>query len=225
MRLPATLIAAALVCGAAPAAAQTVKIEFNNGRVNLAAENAPLRTILSEWARRGGTSIVNGDRVTGAPVTLELTSVPEQQAIEILLRGVAGYMIGWRESGPEVPTSSAFDRLMILPTSTVVRTATPPPTPPAAAPVPAPIGGLPPAQFRQPREDGPDGVDADTESGIGRANAAARVRDQVGRPDPVPVDDPEIETVPTPFGGVPTTQRPGVIAPAAPRRPNAQPNP
>src|SRR5690606_13849819 len=86
----ASLAAAVVLLHAGAASAQTVKLEFQNGLVNLTAQNAPVRAILAEWTRLGGTNIVNGDRVTGPPVTLELQGVPERQALDIVLRGVAG---------------------------------------------------------------------------------------------------------------------------------------
>ena len=65
-----TLAAILLGC-AAVADAQAVKLEFHDGRVNLTAQNAALRTILDEWARLGGTHVVNADRLNAPPVTLE----------------------------------------------------------------------------------------------------------------------------------------------------------
>jgi hypothetical protein len=109
--------------------------------VSLRAQNAPIRTILAEWARLGGATIVNGERVAGAPVTLELTDVPERNALDIVLRGVAGYMLGPRRAGTVGP--SEFDRIMILPSSVAPRT--PPPTA-AAQPRPA----IPRAVIRPP---------------------------------------------------------------------------
>src|SRR3954466_1880643 len=108
-------VAALVLSLAAPAAAQSVKLEFHDGRVTLVAQNAPLRTILAEWTRLGGTRIVNGDRVPGGPVTLELNNVPERQAIDVLLRGASGYLIG-----PQLTATagrSTFDSVLILPTS------------------------------------------------------------------------------------------------------------
>lgn len=82
---------------AATSSAQAVSLQFNEGRVTLNAQNAPIRTILVEWARLGGTRIVNGDRVGGAPVTLELTDMPERAALDILLRSAAGYVVTARQ--------------------------------------------------------------------------------------------------------------------------------
>jgi type II secretory pathway component HofQ len=108
---------------AGSAAAQTVKIEFSDGRVSLSAQNAPVRAVLAEWARRGGTQIVNGDNVSGPLLTLELTGMPERQALEILLRSVPGYILSARPS-PGVGGASSFDRVMIMATATAPRPAT-----------------------------------------------------------------------------------------------------
>jgi len=106
---------------AASSSAQTVSLQFDNGLVTLNAQNAPVRTILAEWARLGGTRFVNAERAGGAPVTLELTSVPERQALEILLRAVAGYVVTQRE-GAGV---SRLGGVAILPTSAAVRAPAP----------------------------------------------------------------------------------------------------
>src|SRR5688572_1809428 len=108
----------ALLSWAVPASAQ-VKLEFRNGQVNLTAQNAQIRTILAEWARIGGTRIVNGEKITGPPVTLELTGVSERQAMEVLLRNTAGYIIAARDAGATSP--SAFGSILILATTTAPR--------------------------------------------------------------------------------------------------------
>jgi len=110
-----TIFAAIVLCWALPARAQAIKLRFHDGLVTLSTQNAPLRTILSEWARQGGTTIVNGERVAGAPMSLELNAVPERQALDVLLRSVSGYMLAPRPLG--TPGVSVFDRIMILPTS------------------------------------------------------------------------------------------------------------
>ena len=53
---------------AAPAAAQQVTVEFNQGLVSVDAAGVPVRTILNEWAKRGGTKVIGSERITGAPV-------------------------------------------------------------------------------------------------------------------------------------------------------------
>jgi hypothetical protein len=113
---------------AAPAAAQQLTMTFNNGLVTVDAASVPVRTILNEWAKRGGTKVVGAERVSGAPLTVKLIDVPESQALEVLLRSVAGYMAAPRHSGEG---ASIYDRILVMATSSA-------PAPPAAA-------GRPPA--------------------------------------------------------------------------------
>jgi hypothetical protein len=101
---------------AGSASAQNLKLEFKEGRVSIDATGVPVRTILSEWARLGGTKVVGGERVNGAPLTIRLESVPEAQALEIVLRNVAGYMAAPRRA--DSLGASAYDRILVLPTST-----------------------------------------------------------------------------------------------------------
>jgi hypothetical protein len=111
-----SVLAAVLICGvAAPVFAGDLKLTLQNGRATVIAQDVPLRQILEEWARVGGTRIMNADKVAGAPVTLQLVNVPEAQALDTLLRSVAGYMAAPRPAG--VMGASVFDRIMILPTS------------------------------------------------------------------------------------------------------------
>ena len=82
--------------GAASTAAADVQLTIQDGRVSLIAKDATVRQILAEWARVGQTKIVNADRIAGGPLTLELTNVPEQQALDVLLRSVSGYSLAPR---------------------------------------------------------------------------------------------------------------------------------
>jgi hypothetical protein len=99
----------------ASASAQQLTLQFQDGRVTVDAAGVPVRTILSEWARLGGTKVVGADRITGAPLTIRLESVPEAQALEIILRNVAGYMAAPRRVNSS--GASAYDRILVLPTS------------------------------------------------------------------------------------------------------------
>ena len=83
-----------------PASAQQLKLSFNEGRVSLEATGVPVRTILTEWANLGGTKVIGAERITGSPLTLKLDDVPEAQALEIVLRSVAGYMVAPRRASP-----------------------------------------------------------------------------------------------------------------------------
>jgi hypothetical protein len=171
MKFRAVALAAVLICCAALASAQTpLKLQITNGRVTLHAENVPVRSILAEWARLGGTRIVNGDRVSGAPVTLELEGVPERQALDIILRGVSGFALAARTEG--TPGASMYDRIMILPTSVAPRN-----PPPATSPV---FQGVPPGMIRPPvisrgSEDQNGDDDGQVNDGV-----------PLGRPIPIP---------------------------------------
>ena len=135
------LAAAGVLLVTAGVSSAQVKIQFTpDGRVTLSAQNVPVRTILAEWARLGGTTIVNGDRVLGGPLTLELAGVTERQALDVILREVPGYMLALRDTA--APGQSQFGRIMVVPV-----TATPRPAAAAtfSAPTPAFSSG-PPAQ-------------------------------------------------------------------------------
>ena len=134
-----------------------VQISIHDGRVSLAAKNATVRQILTEWARVGRTTIVNVERISGGPLTIELSNVPEQDALDLLLRSVSGYMAAPR--APFISSASQFDRIIVLPTSVAPRPAA------SAAPPPfAQTNGLllqqPPDEDDNPRQPGglPSGV-------------------------------------------------------------------
>ncbi len=226
MRMLAVLLTV-LVLAPITAAAQQVRLEFSNGSVTLQAENVPVRTILAEWSKRGGTRIINGDRVGGGPVTLELTGVPELQAIEILLRGVAGYLVGRREiaaTGPGLNNPSIFDRIHVLPTSSAPRTT----APVSAAPAPRP-----PVLPRPPTPDDDDVIDDDLPFepeprlnqpgaqnqpgalGGGRLPAVRQVATPAQAPDDVEPPAPPSPVRGNPFGTVTGSSRPGVVVPPA----------
>jgi hypothetical protein len=111
-----------------------VTVTMHDGRVTIVAKDATVRQILTEWARVGETKIVNVERIPGGPMTLELTNVPEQQALDLLLRSVSGYMTAPRPVA--VSNLSQFDRVVVMPTSAAPRPAmaAAPPTPTFAQP-------------------------------------------------------------------------------------------
>jgi len=119
-RLAQIVTAVTLALWAVPAHAD-VQLTMRNGHVTLVAKDATLRQILAEWARVGNTQIVNGDRVPGGPISLELSDMPEKQALDILLRSVSGYLAAPRQS--PLPNASYFDRIFVVPTATAPRTA------------------------------------------------------------------------------------------------------
>jgi hypothetical protein len=136
---------------AADAHAQ-VQLSMNEGRVTLRVKDATVRQVLTEWARIGQTRIVNVERVTGGPITIELVDVPEKQALDILLRSVSGYLAAPRPVAAR--NLSNFDRIVVLPGTPQPRStsvsAAPPPLPQATRlqpfSDPNELPGLPPAQ-------------------------------------------------------------------------------
>src|SRR5918999_293071 len=96
-----TLLTLAMSCVlAAPAAAQQLTMTFNNGLV----------------------TVDGAERVSGAPLTVKLIDVPESQALEVLLRSVAGYMAAPRNSGEG---ASIYDRILVMATSSAPAPAAP----------------------------------------------------------------------------------------------------
>ena len=86
--------AAALLALTAPARGQSSRkldISFSGGRVSLVAENVSLQEVLAEWSRKGGSKIVNAERLPGTPVTLLFQNQPEADVMRALLRDAPGY--------------------------------------------------------------------------------------------------------------------------------------
>lgn len=226
MRLRTAAICAALLLAvAAPSTAQSVTLEFADGHVTLVARNVPTRTILAEWARLGGTRFVGADRIAGPPVTLELTGVSERQALEVLLRGVAGYLITARDTTGS--GASFVDRVMILPTST-------PPRP--GSPV-ATFASPPPPQFVSPDDDPTErpvtptgriviGRPGQTPAGgVSIGGAPEPFPTPATPPPPAPLPGPTPAALPSnPFTTLPGSSRPGEITPVPQQPGNTQPN-
>jgi hypothetical protein len=134
-----------------PSAFADVQLSIQNGRVSIVAKDATIRQILTEWARVGEIKILNVERIPGGPLTLELTDVPEQQALDVLLRSVSGYMAAPRTA--VAANLSRFDRIVVMPTI----------APPKSAAVAAPPATFPQPPFQgqiqpppQPADDDPD---------------------------------------------------------------------
>jgi hypothetical protein len=61
---------------------------MQSGHVTLIAKNVTIRQILAEW-ERVGQKVVNGERLWAA-LESEFADMPEQQALDIILRSVSG---------------------------------------------------------------------------------------------------------------------------------------
>jgi hypothetical protein len=212
---------------AASSASAEVRLTMHDGRVTLMAKDATVRQILTEWARVGQTKIVNIERIPGGPITIELTNVPEAQALEILMRTLSGYITAPRPV--MVANLSLYDRIIVMPTLASARPAVnaPPPvfqqqapqfpTPQAADDdaddKPAPNVQVPPAPprgpvfntFPQPQVVNPQAPMAQP----GVMPPQQQVPPQQGPPaaSPQPV---------APYGGVAV---PGMVAPAPAQQP------
>ena len=114
MRRALLLTIALLVVTAWPAAAQNLKVSFHDGRVSVEATAVPVRAILTEWGKVGGTKIVGAERISGAPLTVKLIDVTEAQALETILRSVAGYMAAPRHTSNG---ASIYDRILVMATT------------------------------------------------------------------------------------------------------------
>jgi len=199
-------IAAAWLLTVSTAAAEG-KVSMQDGRVTIVAKDATLRQIMTEWARVGQTKIVNVERIPGGPMTLEITNMPEQQALDLLLRSVSGYMTAPRAVA--VANLSQFDRVVVMPTSAAPRAAmAAPPTPTFTQP-----------QFTPPPQMADDDVDDE--------RPAPNVQGPTGFPNP---RGPIFNTFPQPQvvtpgpngvqGGVPVQQVPAQQPAAQPTAPS-----
>jgi hypothetical protein len=195
-----------LLAVAAPSAASggELTLTMSGGRVTLIAQDVPLRDILREWARIGKTTIVNGDKLAGPPLTLQLVDQPEREVLDLLLRAASGYVVAPRPV--LVADASAFDRILIMPTS----------RPPAAtfSQTPAPFNNRAMPQ-PQPQPDFDDPVEPVNQAvpGMNPANPNA---------DPnAPPPTQAAPGMPTGAQTPMTAPRPGML----PQPPPGQPNP
>jgi hypothetical protein len=201
MKLFAVAAVASLLT--ASSAFAEVQLSIQNGRVSLVAKDATVRQILTEWARIGQTKILNVERIPGGPLTLELTDVPEQQALDILLRSISGYMAAPRAMA--AANLSVYDRIVVMPTTAPPRT--------AAAAAPPPTFAQP--QFQQPQfQPPPTPADDDADDEQPGPNAPGRnSRGPVFNTFPQPqVVNPQ--TNPNVPPGAATPQQPPPAAPA-----------
>jgi len=107
---------------AASTASAEVTVSMHDGRVSIVAKDATLRQIMTEWARVGQTKIVNLDRIPGGPLTLELRDVTEDQALDVLMRPLSGYLAAPRAEA--MANLSKFDRILVMPTVAAARATT-----------------------------------------------------------------------------------------------------
>jgi hypothetical protein len=223
-----------VVAATLPAHAQQLKLDIKDGRVTLDATAVPARQILAAWAEIGGTKVVGAEKITGAPLTLKLAGVPERQALDIILRNVAGFMAAPRQASA-APGASAYDRIMILATTSATapsspasaRTNTPAangPTGPGGRRLPPRPPNLPPSQA-----ENADGADVQQEAEDQADTGTPQVQPVFTFPAPGSVNAPNGAAnpvfVPVPNPGARPGQ-PGVVtAPVIGLQPNANGQP
>ena len=141
MRTISTVAALTLALTAfAPLSAQMpaerkLQVTFDQlGNVTVVAQNVTISEILAEWARQGGTVMVNAERLAGGPVTRSYANRPEAEVIESLLRQAGRLIATPRRAG--ALGASRFEVVQITPTPAATAASyTPPPTRPVSAPV------------------------------------------------------------------------------------------
>ena len=166
--------------------ADTVQLTVGDGRVSLVATDATPAQIFEVWSREGGVLIVNAERMPGVPLTLTLDNVPEEQALDTLLRPVSGYLARRRPTAAD--SGSIFDRIVILATPFVARettAASAPSSGPARQRLPTPVFPQPRTVGAQPAPTAP-------------ANGAPPVGRIIGA-DGQPVEDDQAVATPPPF--------------------------
>lgn len=195
--------------------AQGVQLTLHDGRVSLVAVNATPAEIFEAWSRTGDVQVFNAEQLAATRQSLTLEDVPEEQALDTLLRPVTGYLAR-RRTGSAQPSDSMFDRIVIMPAPAAARPAAAPGARPNVQPAPPP----PPLPFPQAPEQ-PQGVER-----IIGADGQPVDDDQVGAPPPPPqgADAPSeggrARPVPVP-GGARTPQYPQQPPPQQPQSPPA----
>jgi len=197
------------------ASAQQVQLAIENGRVTLIAKDATVRQILAEWARVGQTKVVNLERIPGGPITIELTNVSEDEALDVLLRSVSGYLTAPRPT--PVANLSWYDRIVVMPTSS---------TPPRATPAASTAGRPLPLPVPQPADD----FGGDQPPPVSPA-VPPRGPVFTNFPQPQILNPPPVapEAAPSPVISAPTASGGGVSVPGMivppPQQPGTQPTP
>lgn len=232
-----------VVAFGSPALAGEVRIDMRDGRVTLDARDASLQEILAEWTKVGGARILNGEKLLGDRVTLQLADVPEMRALEIVLRSAAGFVAAPRAASN--PGVSKYDRVMIMATSTPPATAarmpgpdgfaqpmqpdnnTPEQLPPGTIRLPTYPGGYPAGLNTQPSYTTQPGMMPYQPSGVTPYQPAGAAGGMMITPQPgggVSITPANPQTPTGVFPG--TSPVPGtIIAPAVPGAPSVPPKP
>jgi hypothetical protein len=176
-----------------------LEVTFNNGNVTIVAENVTLREIMAEWGRKGGSRIVNAEKLAGAAIPfLEFKDEPEVMVLRSLLRDVPGYGAAPRVA--PAANASSLEAVFILANRTVPVSGAS-----AASPVAQPIQ----QQVQPPSQPVPRPVEGSVD------NEIPPVRPIAGEvpPSTPAANAPNLRPGP---GGTVTSTIPGVVIPGAP---------
>lgn len=122
------------------ATAQSLSLRLDDGAVTLHAANVTVDEILARWSKTTGLTVVSQNgHGSDIPVTLDLSGVPERDALRLVLRDLSGYIMG--EKRDPLTGAVRIDRLVILPDSAARAPEVEPPLKrrAAAPPVPADV--------------------------------------------------------------------------------------
>ena len=114
------------------ATAQSLSLRLDGGAVTLHAANVTVDEILARWSKTTGLTVVSD-----IPVTLDLSGVPERDALRLVLRDLSGYIMG--EKRDPLTGAVRIDRLVILPDSAARAPEVQPPVRRRAAAPPVPV--------------------------------------------------------------------------------------
>ena len=205
-----------LLVAASPVSAGELTLKLANGRATLIAQDVPPRQILAEWARLGGTKMVNAEKVLGQPITVQLIDRPEREVLDFVLRSASGYVAAPRAEA--APNLSMYDRVLILATSqapsytpsmatnpTFMRPPVPVVNDDPDNPVPVPTGAMPP------------GMTAPGATGTPNQPAGPQTMPVPGMPTNQPLTAPRPGMLPMPQQPAPNPfvppNQPGVVRP------------
>ena len=153
--MPRRSIWALLIClcggpSSAISAPNDVVVTIQDGRATVTARNAAVTDVLAAWSRAGGTTILNVEALGESRLTVQLVDVPEEEALDVILRPASGYVA--RQRASVSAGESRFDRVAIIARRAVPAVA------PAPAPIPVPLSLEPQPPPGVERLVGPDGV-------------------------------------------------------------------
>jgi hypothetical protein len=92
---------------------------FADGHVSLSAHGVTVQQVLHEWERVGRTQVDHPEAVPATLLDIDLSDVPEEEALGVLLRSAGGFMV--MPAPAPSQTTSQFGRIVIVPPSAPTR--------------------------------------------------------------------------------------------------------